>query len=190
MLRESICQREQVVAYVDGELDASAQDAFEQHLAVCESCRADLTTQRMFLCELDSVLNQDPEIPAPGNFARVIVAHAETDMRGMRTRVEHKRALRLVLILVLAAFSLLGVAAGEVVLGATRLMVASVLGLGGFVGKTLYDTAASAAVISKVLSRKFMIESGLLGLLVVFLALAVLLLSRLIASYHRASAVD
>ncbi len=190
MLRENICRREQVVAYVDGELDASAQDHFEQHVTECDSCRADLRSHRMLLCELDAALTHDPDVSAPSDFARVIVAHAETDMRGMRSRVEHKRALRLILIVALAAFSLLGASASDLVIGGGRLMVANVFGLASFLWKVIYDAATSAAVISKVLSRKFVIESGSLGLLVVFLGLAVLLLSRLIAGYHRASAVE
>jgi len=89
-----------------------------------------------------------------------------------------------------AAFSLLGASASDLVIGGGRLMVANVFGLASFIWKAIYDAAASVAVISKVLSRKFVIESGSLGLLVVFLGLALLLLSRLIASYHRASAVE
>jgi len=190
MLKETTCQREQMAAYVDGELEPSAQQDFEQHIAECESCRSDLRAHRMFLCELDAVLTQEPDLTARSDFARVIVAHAESDMRGMRSRVEHKRALRLILILAIAAFSLLGVAASEVVIGAARVLVANVLGLAGLFWKATYDATASAVVISKVLSRKFVVESGSLGLLVVFLGLAVLLLLRLIASYHRARAVD
>jgi len=190
MLRETICQIEQVVAYVDGELDESARDEFERHLTECESCSSDLRAQRLFLCELDAALTQDPEIAAPHDFARVIVAHAETDMRGVRSRAEHKRALRLILILALAAFSLLGAAVSDVVIGASRVIVVNVFSLGSLFWKASYDAAASAAVISKVLSRKFVIESGSLGVFAVFLGLALLLLLLLIASYHRARAVD
>jgi anti-sigma factor RsiW len=190
MLSNDCCEREQIIAYIDGELDVPASSAFEQHVEGCEPCRFELRAQRMFLCDLDAAMNGGPEIPAPNNFAKIVAAHAETDMRGVRSRTENKRALRFIVILALAAFSLLGASAIKGVIGTARAFTASVLGLVSFVGKTTYDTAASAVVISKVLSRKFVIESGLLGLLVVLLFLAVLLLSRLIASYHRARATE
>jgi Putative zinc-finger len=190
MVSKDNCQPEQILAYIDGELDASAVDCFEQHITECEVCRTELRQQRVFLCHLDAVMNDTPDVPAPVNFAKIIAAHAETDMRGVRSRLENKRALRFILVLGLAAFSLLGATASEIVVNGGRIFTTNVLGLAAFAWKTTYDTASSTAVISKVLSRRFVIESGLLGLLVVFLCLAVLLLSRLIANYHRARAIE
>ncbi|HZE68615.1 MAG TPA: zf-HC2 domain-containing protein [Pyrinomonadaceae bacterium] len=184
------CQQEQIVAYIDGELDASSLDVFEQHLEACESCRAELTDHRLLLCELDAVMGQPPDVSAPANFAQIIAAHAETDMQGVRSRAEHKRALRLILIVGLAAFSLLGTSAADLVTGSGRVLATDIFGLAGFLWSVIYDTGVSAAVISKVLSRKLFIESGSLGWSVVFLGLAVLLLSRLIVSYHRTRAIE
>jgi predicted anti-sigma-YlaC factor YlaD len=190
MLVESVCQREQIVAYVDGELDASAQVTFEQHVDHCDSCRAELRAHRMFLCELDAAMAEVPEVSAPSDFARIVAAHAETDMRGVRSSAEHRRALRYILILAIAAFSLLGASATDLFIGGGRVIAANIFGLVSFLWKTIYDATLSAAVISKVLSRRFVIESGSLGLSVVFLGLAVLLLSRLIANYNRARAME
>jgi hypothetical protein len=184
------CQREQIVAYIDGELDSSVAQAFEQHLEDCDDCRSELTSQRLFLCELDAVMTNSPAIPAPENFARIVAAHAETDMRGVRSRTENKRALRFIAVLTLAAFSLLGASASDVVITGARVLTVNIFGLAGFVWRTTYETAASGAVIFRVVSRKLFIESGSLGLLVVCLCLALLVLSRLIASYHRTRTID
>lgn len=186
MLSQGVCKREDIVAYLDGELDGLALTGFEQHVEGCELCRSELRSQRQFFCELDAAIAHDEEVLAPVDFARIIAAHAETDMRGVRSRTEHRRALRLIAVLVLAAFALLGASATSVIIGGGRLIAQDVRGLAGFFGSAIYDAGASAVVISRVLSRKFFIESGSLGVLVIFLVLAVLLLSCLIASYHRA----
>jgi hypothetical protein len=190
MVSRDNCQPEQILAYIDGELDGSAAQAFERHIEVCEFCRIELRQQQVFLCDLDAAMNDTLDVPAPDNFAKIIAAHAETDMRGVRSRTENKRALRFIVILGLAAFSLLGATASEILINGGRVLTTNALGLAAFAWKTTYDTASSTAVISKVLSRRFVIESGSVGLLVVFLCLAVLLLSRLIANYHRARAIE
>jgi hypothetical protein len=45
-------------------------------------------------------------------------------------------------------------------------------------------------VIVRVLSRKVIVESGSLGALLFFLALAILVLSRLLSKYHRPGATE
>jgi anti-sigma factor RsiW len=190
MLSNNLCPSEQIAAYLDGELDGSELKAFEQHVEACQSCRNELTAHRVLLCELDAAMSHDREVAAPGDFARIVAAHAETDMRGVRSRAEHKRALRFIVILALAAFSLLGASASDSLITSARVISRNVFALASFTWTTIYDTGGSIVVISRVLSRKVFIETGSLGLLVVFLALAVLLLSRLIASYHRGRAIE
>jgi len=68
--------------------------------------------------------------------------------------------------------------------------VTTVAGLVGFVASAVYDILAGLAVIFRVLSRKAIIETGSLGPLMVLLAAAVLLLSRLLSNYHRKSATE
>jgi len=45
-------------------------------------------------------------------------------------------------------------------------------------------------VISRVLGRKFIVETGNVTVAIVLLALGVLLLSRLISNYHRAGTIE
>ena len=69
-------------------------------------------------------------------------------------------------------------------------LISTCIGVAGFVSTAVYDAVAGLAVIFRVLSRKIIIESGSLGPLLVLLALAILVLSRLISNYHRSSATE
>jgi len=180
-----LCQGEQIAAYIDGELDTSANELFEQHLVECRACNAELNAQRLFMCELDATLTQAPDLPVPSNFAQIVAARAESDMSGVRDGREHKRAFRFCLILAFASFALLGAAAGKAVFFGGRTAANQIFGIFGLVWTTLYDAAVGLAVISRVISDGLVPESPFAGLAALVLALAIVLLSILISSYHR-----
>jgi hypothetical protein len=71
-----------------------------------------------------------------------------------------------------------------------RKFVATCWSVAGFISGAVYDTLAGVAVIFRVLSRKVIIESGSLGPVLLLLAVAILILSRLISKYHRTSATE
>lgn len=179
------CQRELIAAYLDGELDASAGALFEQHLMGCRACDYELTSQRLFMCELDATLTLTPDLPIPSNFAQIVAARAESDMSGVRDGREHKRALRFCLILALASFALLGAAASKAVFFSGRTIANQIFGILGLLWTTLYDAAVGLTVISRVISGGLIPESPFAGLAALLLALGVVLLSLLISSYHR-----
>lgn len=179
------CQAEQIAAYLDGDLDAGAYAALEEHFQNCQSCVSELNAQRLFMCELDATLASTSDLPVPRDFAQIVAAHAESDMRGVRDRLEHKRALRFCLILAFASFALLGVAASKSVIFSGRAIVSKLLGVLGLLWKALYDAAVGLTVISRAISRGRLPESHLAGLFALLLVLAVVLLSLLISSYHR-----
>jgi hypothetical protein len=145
-----------------------------------------LVEQRRLLGTLHNALVQNSEISLPINFARVVAANAQSDMRGVRARREHRRALKVCAVLAFASLALLGVAARGYVIGFARAIGRPVsLGL-DLVWTTVYDLVTGLIVISRVISKGVVPESDLVGLLAfLLLALAVLLLSRLIAGYHR-----
>lgn len=187
---QNICERNLVAAYVDGELDADTTLLFEDHLDSCAGCRAELRAHRLFVCELDAVLTGSDEISVPADFSRMVAARATSDMRGVRTVSEHRKALTICMILALAGFALLGATARDAVFLVVEKFVTSVFGLTSFVATAVYDTAAGIVVISRVVSRKFIIETGSLWPMLVLLAFGVLILSRLISNYHRSGATD
>ena len=188
--QEKICERNLIAAYVDGELEADVTALFEEHLESCAPCRAELRAHRLFVCELDAALTETGEIPVPAEFSRMVAARASSDMRGVRTRSENRKALGICLILALGGFALLGATARDAIFMIAEKFVSTFFGVAGFISTAVYDTVAGLAVIFRVLSRKIIIESGSLGPVLVLLAVAILILSRLIHNYHRTSATE
>lgn len=179
------CQENKIAAYLDGELEASAIALFELHLMECGACNAELNAQRFFMCELDATLTLAPDLPVPSNFAQIVAARAESDMRGVRDRHEHKRAFRFCLILALSSFALIGAGASKAVFFSGRTIASQIFGIFGLLWTTLYDAAVGVTVISRVVSGGLVPESSFAGLAALLLALGVVLLSLLISSYHR-----
>ena len=188
--QKNICEKNLIAAYVDGELEAHDTLLFEEHLEGCSPCRAELRAHRLFVCELDAALTNSGEIPVPAEFSRMVAARASSDMRGVRTRSENRKALSICLILALGGFALVGATARDAIFVIAEKFVSTFLGLAGFVSTAVYDTVAGLAVIFRVLSRKIIVESGSLGPVLVLLALAIVILSRLISHYHRTSATE
>ncbi len=184
-INASQCRKDQIAAYLDGELDAGAGSLVERHVKNCRVCEAELNAQRLFILELDFALALPPELPVPPNFAEIVAARAESDMSGVRNGIEHRRALRFCMILALTSFALLGAAASKAVFFSGQAIVVKVLGILGLLWMTLHDAAVGLAVISRVVSAGMIPESPFAGLAALFLALAVILLSLLISSYHQ-----
>src|SRR5215471_2124026 len=114
-LSNNSCPREEIAAYLDGELDCDTAITFEAHVESCQDCAAELCSQRQLLCTLEAAFGTSRHIELPGNFTRVVAAHAESDMRGLRHKVERRRALQLCAALFLAAFMLLGAASNSLI---------------------------------------------------------------------------
>ena len=189
-VQEKICERNLFAAYVDGELDTGLTLLFEDHLESCAECRAELRVHRLLVCELDAAMSESAEIPVPVDFSRMVAARAASDMRGVRTRSEHRKALTICAALAFVGFVLLGASARKSLFSFAESFVATVFGLVSFVATTAYDAVSGFAVVFRVLSKKVIIETGSLGPLVGLLALAILILSRLISNYHRTRATE
>jgi anti-sigma factor RsiW len=190
-MSERNCQIELIGSYLDDELDAAALAQFEAHLKDCVRCKAELAEQRRLLGTLDSFLNHASSLSLPTNFARVVAAHAESDMSGVRKRKEPGRALRLCALLALASLAFLGMAARGFVFDSARKVGRPLAVVIEMVWNTSYDAITGLMVISRVVSRSFLPASHLVGLLgFLLLMMAVLLLSHLIASYHRTSLIE
>ena len=182
------CANEDVAAYLDGELDGVACALFEGHVQECATCAAKLHEQRRLLCALDFALGESSlSLPLPRNFAQVVATRAQADMSGMRSRSEHRRALRLCAGLALLAFALLGVAAGRSVFQTARIIAGYVVSAGDLAGHALYQTGAGFALISRSVGGHLIFESNAFALpVLLMLAAALVLLSHLIVKYHRA----
>ncbi len=180
------CNSKRVAAFLDGEFDAAERSAFETHLSVCAACADELRQQQLFMCELESMFTSPVEMDVPPNFAEVIAVRAESDMRGVRDRSEHKRALLFSVLLALSAFVLLGLSTSEDMLRNAQSAFIKTLGILELLGKTAYDAAAGFTVILRVLGGGLVADSRFAGLTILaFVVLALGLLSLLIARYHR-----
>ena len=181
------CQNEDIAAYLDGELDATASARFEAHVGVCETCADSLREQRMLLCELDFMLDRDPALTLPDNFTELLTVRAQADLRGVRGREEHWRALRWCGLLGVAALFLLGGAWRE----AVWQPLSQFLRLCGtaleFAGNALYDAGTGLALLSRNVGGCLLFRSSWLNLLAMTCTtLALVGLLRLINNYHRA----
>jgi predicted anti-sigma-YlaC factor YlaD len=183
------CRREEIAAYLDGELNRDDLSLFEEHLSECPECARELQEQRRLLCALDFALGgDDPSIALPRNFAKVVAVHAESDMSGVRHPKERRRALWLCTGLALIAFALLGGSSLNTSLFVPlRIAVRYLTSVTGIISNALYDAGVGLAVILRAVGRHFIFESHPFGLLAFLLfAIALALLPRLIVRYHRA----
>ena len=128
----------------------------------------------------------------PVNFAQVVAARAQADLSGMRDRRERRRAFRLCVVLAAVAVALLGGAAvSETVLAPLRAIWRGGGALVSFLGHALYDAGAGLAVISRGIGGHLVFESRPVSVIVLLLfVLALFMLRRLIAGYHRTRAIE
>ena len=180
-----ICGSAKIAAFIDGELDAVEHAAVGEHIGSCSRCTNDLQQQRQFMCELDSAMTGPLDMPVPKNFAEVVAVRAESDMRGLRHRSEHRKVLMFCTLLAISAFSLLGSRSESVVRNA-RTLISQVLEIFELIGKTVYDAVSGFTVILRVLTGGLFPESRTAEITtLVLFVLAIGLLSCLIARYHR-----
>lgn len=186
------CRNEELIAYLDDELDAPARALLEEHLAGCARCDRELKAQEQLLRELDSALAEDISVEMPKDFAQVVAARAQSDLSGVRTRRERRRALRWCAALAVVAFALLGGAAmSETVFSPLRAVWKCLVTIFGFLAHALYDLGAGFAVISRGVGGHFLFESRASGLLVLLLfVFALFMLRRLLVGYHRTQTVE
>jgi anti-sigma factor RsiW len=189
---KSVCRSEEIVAYLDGELETEVRARLEAHLAECAPCVAELEMQQRLLRELDFALSDDEGVLMPKNFAQIVAARAQSDLSGVRERHERRRAFRLCVLLSVVAVVLMGGAAvSESVFAPLRAIWKGVAALVNFLGHALYDMGAGVAVISRGVGGHLLFESRPLGLLVLLLFVSALyMLRRLIAGYHRTRTVE
>lgn len=184
---KTVCRSEEIVAYLDGELNAQARAFLEAHLAECAPCAAELEAQKRLLSELDFALSTDAGIGMPKNFAQIVAARAQSDLSGVRDARERRRAFRLCVMLTTVAVALLGGAAvSESVLAPLRAIWKGGVALFNFLGHALYDAGAGVAVISRGVGGHLLFESRSGSVLVLLLFVSALfMLRRLIVGYHR-----
>jgi anti-sigma factor RsiW len=188
---EAKCAREDVAAYLDGELEGAALENFEAHLKSCSDCAAELRNQRQLLCTLEVAFAPSRSFELPKNFAKVVTTHAENDLSGMRKRGERRRALQVCVVLGVASFALLGAAARALVFDPARAFFRATASLAGLIWQTLYEAGFGIATVVRVVGRAVIFAPHGLGYLLLFTFLfSISLLFFLIAKYHRKQIIE
>jgi anti-sigma factor RsiW len=185
------CPREEIAAYLDRELDSDAQHAFEAHVEQCRDCDHELRSQRQLLCTLEAAFGTSRHMALPDNFTRVVALHAENDMRGLRHKAERRRALQMCAVILLTAFVLLGAAANKFMFQPARAFFRIITGAADVLWRTVADAVEGLAIIARMVARISVSGPHVFGILVALLfLLAISLLPRLIASYHRTEFIE
>lgn len=185
------CPREEIAAYLDGELDSDALNSFETHVEQCSACATELRSQRQLLCTLEAAFGSARHIELPANFTRVVAAHAESDMHGLRHKVERRRALQLCAALLVAAFMLLGAASNSLIFQPARAFLRLAAGAFDVLLRTLADAAEGVAIIVRMIARTSITSPHGFGILIALVfVIAISLLPRLIANYHRTEFIE
>lgn len=183
---EFICPREEIFAYVDGELSSAEELDLEIHVADCTTCKDEVNAQKRVSNSLEILLDEESQnIAVPDNFSKVVAAQAESDVKGLRHRKEISKALLICTSLFFLVTLGLGTEIKSIGKAVSRFAEQS-MAVGGFVFHLIYDSAVGVAVIFRSVTHKFAFGSiGSLVLLVAFFALAFFMLSRLVIRYDR-----
>ena len=167
--------RDQLAAYIDGELSPREEMDLEGHLIGCVSCNEELNEQKKMLCALDFALVEDEtKFELPKNFTKVVVTNAESNVGGLRCPQERFRTLFVCSVLFLLVLLGLGSEMGEV-LTAFRQFFGKILAVGGFVAHQVYDITIGAAIILRSVSYQFVHNTVavLIAGLIVFLLFSI-----------------
>lgn len=179
------CRASEVGAYLDGELDAQASEAFEAHFKTCAACHARVLEQKRLLCLFETAFGAPLEkrLELPADFARVVTARAQTDMTELLRRpTEHRRAFILTISLVALSCALLGATLFDGIFAPAASVLRAVARLLSMAAHTLLDTVAGALVIVRSLGSRLVAETHHLRLLMwLVLSVALVWLWRLIS---------
>lgn len=186
LTNENTCPHFEIAAYIDGELNQRDELKLETHLARCSACASELNEQKNLLCILDSVMLEKNEINIPANFTKIVVANAQSNVRGLRHPKERFKALFVCSVLFLLVLLGLGNETQTVVKSFVNFFE-QFLVVGGFVWHFVFDFAFGTAIILRSVSSQFLFDSGIsnLSLLILFFV-SIVCLSKLIFRFNRA----
>jgi anti-sigma factor RsiW len=170
-----VCPRDDIAAYVDGELSPDASAVLELHIDDCGICRRSLRQQRQLLAALSASLRVEEDVELPGNFARVIVSNAQSSVSGLRRPGELFTSVFICAVLFLVAILSIG---PDLPIVASALTVAgeNLLALGSYLLKFSLCIAYALAVVVRTLGSH-LAGAGSVGWLVLAVGTAAFLVS-------------
>lgn len=158
-------ERDEIAAYLDGELDADAEARFERHVKDCASCARELASQRQLLCVLSATVEaKEKELTLPRDFAAAITARAQSDMSGLRSLPsERRRALALCISATLLVLGTLSALAAGGFLSPLMTAARAVWGLLSVVGRALAQFCEGSFVVLRVIGSHMLSASNMRG---------------------------
>ena len=179
------CPRNEIAAYLDGELNPRTELDLELHFAVCEICAEELNDQKKLLCVLDFSLDERGEIELPENFTKVVVANAESNVKGLRCPQERNRALFVCAALFLLVVFGLGAETTKTV-EAFGAIADRFFAVGSFFVHLINDITIATTVILRSLCLQFVFKSAITaGAILISFVLSLLIFSHLLARHRR-----
>lgn len=182
---EDSCPRADIVAYIDGELSPREEMDLEMHFAACAVCAAELNEQKKLLCALDLALEDKDEIELPENFTKVVVANAESNVKGLRCPRERNRALMVCVALLSVVVLILGAETSDS-FASFGTITEQFWAVGGFFVHLIHDITVAATVILRSFCVQFVFRSSISVLtLGICFALSFWIFSRLMSRFRR-----
>jgi hypothetical protein len=179
------CPRIEIAAYLDGELSPREEFDLEMHFAGCGTCSVELNEQKKLLCALDFALVNEDEIELPKNFTKVVVANAESNVRGLRCPRERNRALFVCAALFLVVFLGLGAETSKA-FAAMGAISEQLFAVGSFFVHFIHDITIATTVIVRSFCLQFVFKSGVSAVVLgICFVVSLLIFSRLLSRRSR-----
>lgn len=182
----SICPREEIAAYIDGELSSREEMNLDLHLSNCKTCLDELNSQKKVSTTLEILLeDKADDFELPANFTKIITAKAESNVSGLRQPKERLSAF--IIFAVLIALVIVGLGSRiDTIWFAFEKIAGQILVVGGFIWHTILDIGKVFSVILRALSQHFIYSSvsALLLILIVF-GMTALMLSKMVWRFNR-----
>lgn len=182
---KEVCPREEIAAYIDGEISLRCELELEMHFAVCSSCTNELNSQKKLLCVLDSMILTEKEVELPTDFTKIVVTKAESNVSGLRLPQERRNALFICAALFLPLLIGFGTET-ETVLATFAKFTEQIFAVGGLVFHLVYDIAFGAVVILRSLSNQVAFSSlASSALILILFVISLITVSRLMIRFNR-----
>ncbi len=179
------CPTEDIVPFIDGELSLTRELELEAHFSKCAVCLDELNQQKLFLQGLDLSLKHEREMDLPSDFAKVIVANAESTVSGLRRPRERFNAIFVCVGICLFVLFAMGAEAGKV-FGGMYVFIDQISAVGEFFGHLIYTFFLGVAIVLRSFAAQLSYDAVMALLLTGLVVALTFLLSRKVLRMRRA----
>jgi anti-sigma factor RsiW len=179
------CPSDEIAAYIDGELSPKRELELDAHFIDCSACVNELNQQKHFLCQLDSTLKHEKDPDLPADFAKIIVANAESTVGGLRRPRERFNAMFICAGLFLFVLFASGADAARMLRG-IPILFEQVMAVGSFFGHLIYSVFIGVSIILRAFAAQVRYDLAVTVVLTGASASALVFISRRAMRMRRA----